>query len=458
MEKTWMFSCANEVRISRVLRFMIPTYLTSLFSTLYTIVDGIFVSSYVGTNALAAINIVYPIVNILTGISLMFATGGSAVAALLIGGRKEAEANAAFSVSILFSLFSGCLVSLVVALNLKNVLHTLGATSITMADCRTYAFWWLIATPLVIFKELFTYFIRADGSPTYSFLTALAGGICNIVLDYVLISRFHLGLQGAAVATVLGILLSCCMGIYYFCKRRKILRFTLRGFNALLGLRCMVNGTSEFVDQIAVAITTVVFNRTVTAFAGEDGVAAVSIIMYLQFLVIGIYFGFSMGIAPPLGYTCGDGKRDVCKVLEGYARRFFTAAPFVLYVVTYVLAPLGVGFFSKPGSNVYTMAISGMRWYGLGFLFSGLNIFCAVRFMAYGRGHLSGIITFLRSFAFLILFLIILPPFWGLRGVWLSVPFAEGLTLLVSTGVTMYDLRKEWRHRLQVRKSPFENP
>lgn len=445
MEKILMFSSADEVRIGKVLRFIIPTYLTSLFSTLYTIVDGIFVSSYVGTNALAAINIVYPIVNILTGIALIFATGGSAVAALLIGGRKNEDANKAFSVSVLFSLFAGCFVSLVVVLNLKDVLRMLGATSTTMDDCRTYALWWLIATPLVITKELFIYFIRADGSPTYSFLTALAGGICNIVLDYALISRFHLGLKGAAIATVLGILLSCCMGIYYFSKRRKILRFTLRGLNTLLGLRCMVNGTSEFVDQMAIAITTIVFNRTAMALAGEDGVAAVSIIMYLQFLVIGIYFGFSMGIAPPLGYACGDGKQDVCKVLEGYARRFFTAAPFALYVVTYIFAPLGVSFFSKPGSNVYTMAISGMRWYGLGFLFSGFNIFSAVRFMAYGKGHLSGMITFLRSFALLILFLIILPQFWGLRGVWLSVPFAEGLTLFVSIGVTMYDLRKEYR-------------
>ena len=445
MEKILMFSSADEVRIGKVLRFIIPTYLTSLFSTLYTIVDGIFVSSYVGTNALAAINIVYPIINILTGIALIFATGGSAVAALLIGGRKNEDANKAFSVSVLFSLFAGCFVSLVVVLNLKDVLRMLGATSTTMDDCRTYALWWLIATPLVITKELFIYFVRADGSPTYSFLTALAGGICNIVLDYALISRFHLGLKGAAIATVLGILLSCCMGIYYFSKRRKILRFTLWGFNAFLGLRCMVNGTSEFVDQMAIAITTIVFNRTAMALAGEDGVAAVSIIMYLQFLVIGIYFGFSMGIAPPLGYACGDGKREVCKVLEGYARRFFTAAPFVLYVVTYMLAPLGVSFFSKPGSNVYTMAISGMRRYGLGFLFSGFNIFSAVRFMAYGKGHLSGMITFLRSFALLILFLIILPQFWGLRGVWLSVPFAEGLTLFVSIGVTMYDLRKEYR-------------
>lgn len=297
MNKIMIFSSPADVRIGKVLAFIIPTYLTSLFSTIYTIIDGIFVSSYVGTNSLAAINIVYPLVNILTGIALMFATGGSAVAALLIGNQKFDKANSAFSISIVFSIFAGCLISLFVAFNLNRVLSILGASPRTIDDCKVYAFWWLIATPLVIIKELFTYFIRIDGSPTYSFFTALAGGIANIILDYIFISQFHLGLQGAAIATVLGILLSCCMGIYYFINKRNMLQFSFKNLNSHLGLRCMVNGTSEFVDQIAIAITTVVFNRTAMIYAGENGIAAVSIIMYLQFLIIGIYFGFSMGIA-----------------------------------------------------------------------------------------------------------------------------------------------------------------
>ena len=149
-----------------------------------------------GTNALAAINIVYPIVNVLYGIALIFATGGSAVAALLIGSRREEEANRAFSVSLICSLLLGCGISLLFGLNLAPVLEWLGATPATMADCQTYAIWWLMGAPLVIGKELFTYFIRVDGAPTYSFLTALAGGICNIVLDYLLVARLDMGIQG----------------------------------------------------------------------------------------------------------------------------------------------------------------------------------------------------------------------------------------------------------------------
>lgn len=432
MENVLIFSSEKEVRFGKLLRYIVPTYLTSLFNTVYTIIDGIFVSAYVGTDALAAINIVYPIVNVLTGIALIFATGGSAVAALHIGGNRKKEADRSFSVSVITSILLGSLVSLGVLLNLSGILNLLGAASLTMTDCRTYALWWLLGTPVVIGKELFTYFIRIDGAPTYSLVTALSGGILNIVLDYILIGCFRMGILGAALATMLGLLLSFCMGLYYFVRKRKHLSFTLHGLSLQEAVLCMVNGASEFVDQLAIAITTIVFNRTALTFAGEDGVAAVSIIMYLQFLSIGVYFGFSMGIAPPLGYAYGDKKEGVCRILERYAYRFFAIAPLVIYTLTYFFAPLGVSCFAPSASPVFSLAVSGMRIYGIGFLFAGINIFSAVRMMAYGKGNFSGLITFLRSFALLLLFLAFLPKIGGMTGIWLAVPVAEFLTLFVS--------------------------
>ena len=153
---------------------------------------------------------------------------------------------------------------------------------------------------------------------------------------------------------------------------------------------------------------------------------------YLQFLFIGVYFGFSMGMAPPLSYAYGDRKIDVCRKLEQYAHRFFAIAPLVIYALTYFLAPVGVSCFANTASPVFPIAVSGMRIYGLGFLFSGINIYAAVRMMAYGKGYFSGLITFLRSFALLLLFLTVLPQKFGLTGVWLAVPAAEVLTLLVA--------------------------
>lgn len=243
-----IFNSEKEVRFGKLLRYIVPTYLTSLFNTVYTIIDGIFVSAYVGTDALAAINIVYPIVNVLTGIALIFATGGSAVAALHIGGNRKNAAGRSFSVSVAASILLGSLFALSVLLNLSGVLNLLGATSLTMADCKIYALWWLWGTPVVIGKELFTYFIRIDGAPAYSLATALCGGVLNIVLDYILIGCFQMGILGAALATMLGLLLSFCMGVYYFLRERKALSFSLHGLSAKEAVRCMVNGASEFVD------------------------------------------------------------------------------------------------------------------------------------------------------------------------------------------------------------------
>ena len=262
MKDTLTFNSEKDVRFSRILRFIIPTYLTSLFNTVYTIIDSIFVSGYVGTNALAAINIVYPIVNILTGIALIFATGGSSITALYIGGNEKEAANRSFSVSFVFSILLGSLISACIIFNLSSILLMLGATDVTLKDCKIYAIFWLIGTPIVIGKELFTYFIRVDGSPAYSFATALTGGVLNIVLDFFFIKTLNMGIMGAALATILGLAASFFMGIYYFIRKQNYLVFTLRHLSIREAFRCMINGLSEFVDQIAIAVTTIIFNRT----------------------------------------------------------------------------------------------------------------------------------------------------------------------------------------------------
>lgn len=195
-------------------------------------------------------------------------------------------------------------------------------------------------------------------------------------------------------------------------------------------VRSMINGASKMVDQLAIAVTTVVFNKTALSLAGNDGVAAVSIIMYVQYLFIGVYFGSSMGLAPQLSHAYGEGKLAVCQKLEQYAGRFLLVATPVIGLVTYFSAPAAVAMFAK--GAVYDLAVKGMRLYGLAFLFAGINIYTAVKLTAYGRGHLAGLITFSRSFAGLLFFLVLLPKIWGLTGLWLAVPAAELTTLLLA--------------------------
>lgn len=432
METNTILKTVQDVRIRKIIRFILPTYFTSLFNTLYTIFDGIYVSRYVGTDSLAAINTVYPLVNILTGIALAFATGGSALAAISIGAVKKEKADQTFSISMICAIVPGCLFSAAVLSNLTSVLKFLGATPVTMQDCRIYSYLWLTAAPAAIGKELFTYFVRADGSPRWSFSVAFSGGVLNIILDQIFVAQLGMGIWGAGLATVLGLTLSCCIGIYYFAIHKKNLNFTLRGLHLALGVRCMVNGLSECIDQIAIAVTTVVFNRTALSLAGESGIAAVSIIMYLQFLFIGVYFGYSMGISPLFSYALGNNKPEICHKLERYSYCFFAAAPIIMYGLTWSCAPFAVTFFAGSHSAVFELSLSGMRMYGLSFLFSGLNIFAAIRLTAYGKGQYSGIITFLRSFALLLIFLFTLPKHYGINGMWLAVPAAEFITLFVS--------------------------
>ncbi len=389
-----------------VLLFALPTWLTSLFNTLYTIVDGIFVSRYAGTDALAAINTVYPLVNILTAAALLFATGGSAIAAIALGSGDQKRADRAFSVSMTVPIVLGICFSAAVLAFFPSVLAFLGATDRTMADCRIYALCWLIGCPAAIGKELLACFIRVDGSPAYSFATALSGGIANIVHDWLFIGVFGMGVLGAGLATVLGLVLSCVMGIIWFMLPGRKLHFHLSGFSLSFTLRLAANGLSECVDQIATAVTTIVFNRAALSLAGEDGIAAVSIIMYLQFLVIGVYFGYSQGISPLLGYGLGSGDITYCRTLERHSRIFLLVLPPLLYGLTFLSAPAFAGFFAGEGSHVLALSVHGLRLYGLGFLFCGWIL--------------------------LLLFLWLLPGLFGLNGVWLSVPCAELLTLPVS--------------------------
>lgn len=258
-----------------------------------------------------------------------------------------------------------------------------------------------------------------------------------------------MGVLGAGLATILGLVLSCGLGIWYFCRLRRQLRPVWRGMEIKEGIRCAVNGASECVSQLAIAITTVVFNRTALALTGEDGIAAVSIIMYLQFLFIGLYFGYSMGIAPLLSHGYGQGNIQVCRKLERYSYRFFAAAPPLLYGLAFLSAPLAVSCFAQRGTGVWTLALEGMRLYGLGYLVAGLNIFTAIRLTSYGKGHLSAVVTLLRSFLLLIIFLLWLPKVWGMAGLWLAMPLAEMITIAASVGLnqsTTRSIHKENRN------------
>ena len=213
------------MRFMKILRYVLPTYLTALFNTLYTIVDGLYVSYFVGPLALAAINIVYPLVNILYGIGLVFALGSSSLAGLAFGENKEHKASQYFIHAIMTVVVMSLIYTIVIILNLNQVIMFLGGSEQTYQYCQIYSYIWLLFAPIVVIKDVFVFFIRVDGGRFYSFFISVMGGICNIVLDYLFIGIFPLGIFGAGIATVLGLFLSVMLGLFYFVRRRKTICF-----------------------------------------------------------------------------------------------------------------------------------------------------------------------------------------------------------------------------------------
>ena len=391
----------GKLRPGKIIRFIFPTYLTSLFTTLYTIMDGVFVSTYVGTDALAAI---------------------------ALGSKNREQASHIFSQCIFWSLLLGGCTSFMCWLQLDRILYFLGATTPTLSYCRTYAALWLLGVPAVVGKELLAYFIRINGAPGFSFFISAAGGITNIILDALFVGAWGQGVFGAGLATVMGLALSCILGIFWLAGRKSSLRVVLQRPWPAAAVQYGMNGSSELVNQLAIAVTTIVFNRTALNLAGENGIAAVSIIMYLQFVFLGVYFGGSMGVSPLLGYAMGQGRLDLCRDLERYAHCFFWMVPPILCALALISAPAAVHLFAK-NDTVYTLAVRGMRLYSIGYLFAGFNIFTAIRLSSYGLGRWAAIVTGLRSCVLLLTALAILPQIWGLDGMWLAFPAAEAGTL-----------------------------
>lgn len=447
----------DNITFFKTIKFIVPTYLTVFFTTLYTIADGLFVARYVGTNGLAAINIVYPLINILQGIALVFAVGGSAWSAIFLGQGKKDRANIIFSSSTILSVLLGILFALATLTFLTPILDFLGATDITKEYGTVYVSLWLWASPMVILKEIFIYYIRVEGKPELSFFFSAMGGVINIVLDYIFIGIMGMGIWGAGIATIIGIFASALMGGIWILKNAVLLKFDFKVFDFKILPKILINGSSEMINQIAIAVTTVVFNKTALEYAGEDGIAAVSIIMYVQFVFLGVYTGYSAGIAPLLSYSFGHGIKEVTEKLKRYSHLFMSIVPIILYIVAYLGAPWLVAVFSERTSEVYSLGLDGMRLYSIGYLFAGISIFTAARFAAFGQGQYSALITSLRSFILLLLFLILLPRLIGFSGVWLAMPVAEGMTVILTISLNCYFKGKNKRTHANYDKFDIES-
>lgn len=422
----------KKITFSSLILYTLPTIVMMVFFALYTIVDGMFISRFVGANALSSTNIVYPVINILIGIGIMFATGGSALVAKSMGENKSVEARQNFTLITLAAVTLGCLLSIGCLLLIRPLIYGLGATDLLYQDAHAYLSVMLICSPFIILKMYFDYFLVTAGAANLGLMSAIIGGLVNVVLDYVFIVHFNMGVAGAALATCIGYVLPSLIGIIYFCNKKHSLHFTKPKFSLHILIRSCTNGSSEMVTQLAASVTTMLYNFAMIRLLGEEGVAAITIILYIQFLLSSAYLGFTSGVSPRISYNYGSRDEAQLQKLVKYSFILTGLFAIISFIITSLLSGLLITIFAPSGSSLYDIALNGFKLFSLGFLISGFNIFASGMFTAFSNGKVSALLSLLRTFIFFVVGLLILPRFLGVDGVWLIVPFAELTTLIVS--------------------------
>ena len=415
-----------------LLKFAAPSIIMMMFMSLYTIIDGIFISRFVGSNALSSINIVYPIINIVFAIGTMLGTGGNAIISRYMGEGKDKEAKECMTQFVVISLLISVVILVLTHMNLTSISRILGASDLLLAYCDSYLSVVVSFAPAAILQCLFqSYFVTA-GRPNLGLVLTMIAGILNAVLDYVFIVVCQMGISGAALATGIGQSIPAIAGLLFFTFSTGSLHFThFRLHLRELGQACY-NGSSEMISQLSNAIVTFLFNIVIMRLAGEQGVAANSILLYGQFLFNAFYLGFSIGIGPIVGFQYGAGNKKELKNIHRIAFLFVGISSVLLTIAAVTLSTPIVSVFTHD-ADTFRLAAPGFKIFAINFLFSGLNITSSGFFTALSNGLISAMISFCRTLVFIVLSLLILPTFLGLTGAWIAIPVAEFLTLLLST-------------------------
>lgn len=424
---------AKKFTAGSLLRFAGPTVVMMVFMSLYTMVDGVFVSRFVSTTALSAVNIVFPIVNIMVAVGIMLGTGASALVASQLGEGKTQQARENFTLIVLTGILAGGLITTLCLLLLEPMLVFLGANEAVWQYCLDYMQMYLLFVPFGILQMLFQYFFVVAGRPTLGLVVTSAGGIANIILDYIFIVPLGMGVSGAALATGIGYAIPGLFGLWFFYVYKDgALHFARPRFRAKVLLKSCTNGSSEMVTNLAIAVITLMYNLIMMDLVGEDGVAAITIVLYAEYLLVSIYLGFSSGVAPVISYKYGERDHQELKNVFAISIRFIVISSLVVTLAAYVFCDLIVSVFAPGDSPVHALAVHGFKLYSVSFLFVGFNIFASAFFTALNNGLISALLSFMRTFLLIAGALYILPRVIGLNGVWLAVPLAEMIAIGVS--------------------------
>ncbi len=436
-------SLSDHFTYQKLLRFVAPSILMMIVTSIYSIVDGFFVSNFVGKNPFAALNLIFPVIMALAAFGFMIGTGGSALIAKTLGEGKPKEANEIFSMLVVVLAVGGALLSAVCFLLIRPISFAVGATDLTIDDCVLYGRVLLISLPFFMLQNSFQSFLATAEKPHFGLRVTIFAGLTNMVLDFLLVYVFRCGLLGAALATAFSQIVGALIPLVYFLRPNDSpLRLTRPRFDFRVLGRACYNGSSEMVSNLSTSLVGVLYNVQLMAIAQEDGVSAYGVIMYVSFIFMAFFFGYSIAVTPVVGYHYGAQNRGELKSLLKKSLTLTLIASLAMTFFSIALASPIARIFVGYDEALCEMTVNALRLYSLSFLVCGFNIFGSAFFTGLNNGTASALISFLRTLVIQVAAVLILPKLLGINGIWLAITAAEALTLLVTAALFLTGRKK----------------
>ncbi len=445
MSKT-RIQLSDHFTYKRLLRFVLPSIIMMIFTSVYGVVDGLFVSNFAGKAAFAAVNLIMPVPILLGALGFMLGTGGSAIVAKTLGEGKRQLANQYFSMLVLVAFVGAAVLAVTGTVLIRPLALLLGADGEMLGHCVTYGRIILISLPFITLQNIFKSFLVTAERPSLGLKITIAAGVTNMVLDLLFVGVLDLGVAGAAAATVISETVGGCVPLVYFLRPNSSLLRLERPQIAwrILGHAC-ANGSSELMTNVSMSVVNMLYNIQLMRFAGENGVAAYGTIMYVNFFFVAAFIGYSIGMAPVVGFNHGARNHMELRNVFRKSLRLILIAGAAMTVLGLLLSGVLAKIFVGYDGELLELTRRGFRIYCSSFLIMGFNIFGSAFFTALGSGLISALISFLRTLVFQVMAVLLLPLLLGIDGIWLAILMAEILALAV-TGSFLIGKRKKYNY------------
>ena len=423
---------SDHFTVKKLIRFVFPSVIMMVFSSIYGVVDGFFVSNYAGKTPFAAVNLIMPFIMVIGTLGFMIGTGGSALVSKTFGEGDKKKANELFSMLIYFVLIVGTVLSVIGAIVSKRVALLLGADSEMLDYCVLYARISFISMPFFMLQNVFQSFLVTAEKPNLGLVVTLVAGINNMVLDFLFVGVFKWGIVGAATATVISEYLGGGIPLIYFAfKNSSTLRLGKTHYDGMALLKVCTNGASELMTNLSMSFLNMVYNFQLMKYFGENGIVTYGVIMYVNFTFLSIFIGYSIGVAPIVGYSYGAKNHDELKNLLKKSTVFIAFTGMIMFAVALLFSPTLAKLFTGYDEELYKLTKYAFRLFSTSYLLSGFNIFGSAFFTALNNGKISAAVSFSRMLLFQLSAVMLLPMIFGVNSIWISVTVAEACTFAV---------------------------